>query len=156
MRVYALVFVFSLAVSPGIVSGSRSILDVKAEPVEVDASAARPAPDKVVVTVNGVKIMQSVVDKKVGEFIKMRMAKLGEHQMPPERMEATRKQMRPIVADYLVEKQLFEEKLKAEKIQVSDEQIKARIEEIARQQNVSVCTWCACQAFTIPGYVADT
>ena len=90
----------------------------------------KPAQDKVFVTVNGVEIMQSKIDKQVDKMIGSRAAS-----MPPEQLVQMKPMAQQRVANMMVDKQLFHEKIKAKKIEISKEQVAMKIEEIAGQRN---------------------
>ena len=90
----------------------------------------KPAQDKVFVTINGVEIMQSEIDKQVDKMIGSRA-----DSMPPEQLAQMKPMAQQRVANMMVDKQLFTEKIKAKKIEVSKEQIDMKIEEIAGQRN---------------------
>ncbi len=97
---------------------------------ETSSVAEKTGKDKVFVTVNGVEIMRSEIDKQVDKMMGSRAAS-----MPPEQIAKMKPMAQQRVANMMVDKQLFGEKIKAKKIEISKEQIDMKIEEIAGQRN---------------------
>ncbi|MBN1456956.1 MAG: peptidylprolyl isomerase [Sedimentisphaerales bacterium] len=151
MRVYLMILAVVMLLSAGEVFGMGKS-DGSKEKVESSVSAPAEEPmkteqqvseakaeektdvvadDKVLVTVNGVDIKQSDVTELLGPQKEM-MAKMGRPVTGD--ME---KQMEKRMLDMLVEKQIIRDKIASEGIVISDEDIKAEIEEIAKQRGVS-------------------
>ena len=96
--------------------------------------ASKPVADKVVVTVNGVRIMQSLVDKQIEAELK-RMKDSGRN-LPANMMKSFREQRTKAIAQQMIGQQLIAEKLKAENIKITDKQIDDRIAEFAGRSNM--------------------
>jgi peptidyl-prolyl cis-trans isomerase C len=115
---------------------------VRRTPVEVKSAGTelikpKPAEDKVVVTVNGVKIMQSKVDRQIQAQI--RQIQASGRQMPPaQQMNSIKAQMQQGFVQQMIDQQLIGEKLKAKNISVTDKDIDEKIAEMAKQNNMSM------------------
>jgi len=105
-------------------------------PAKVETAKVEGGEDKVIVTVNGVKIMQSQVDKRVKAQIE-RMQASG-RRLPPDSMDTVKARMQSGIVQQIIEKQLIDEKLKAENIKITDKQIDDKIAELAKQNNMSM------------------
>jgi peptidyl-prolyl cis-trans isomerase C len=90
---------------------------------------AEPTVDSVAVTVNGVDIKESQIDAQLEPQLKRLAA-----QMPASFVEQYKKQLRQQVLEKMIIEQLLDEKVKAAKITVADEEVNKQIEEIASQQ----------------------
>jgi peptidyl-prolyl cis-trans isomerase C len=114
------------------------LLKQEAVPAKAGEVKAKPAPveDKVIVTVNGVKIMQSQVDKQIRTAIEQVQA--SGRTIPPNAMDSMRARMQAGIVQQIIEKQLIDEKLKAENIKITDKQIDDKIAELAEQSGMSV------------------
>ncbi|MFA5252356.1 MAG: peptidylprolyl isomerase [Phycisphaerae bacterium] len=86
---------------------------------------AETAPDSVAVTVNGVKINESQIDAQ----LQPQLQKIGT-QLP----EQYKKQLRRQILEKMVIEELLDEKVKAAKITIPEEEIMERIKEISSQQ----------------------
>ncbi len=112
-------------------------IPIKIEPVK------KPVADKVMVTVNGIKIMQSVVDKEVDRLLKSRLEAMkarGQQVLPGmlEKMKEQSKQARPRIANMLIEKKLWENTFAANNVEVGEEEIMAKIEEITKMRGITL------------------
>lgn len=105
-------------------------------PTKVKTAKIEPVEDKVIVTVNGVKIMQSQVDKQVRTAIEQVQA--SGRTLPPNAMDSMKARMQSGIVQQIIEKQLIDEKLKAENIKITDKQIDDKIAELAKQKGMSV------------------
>ncbi len=101
---------------------------VEAKPVQINV----PAVDKVVVTVNGEKIMLSDVEKVLRPQFEQ-MESMG-RQIP----ETMRRRARQQTAEKMVMEKLLDKKVAAAGIKVSDADVDAKVAEIAGQQNMSM------------------
>jgi peptidyl-prolyl cis-trans isomerase C len=117
----------------GAVSGPNT---VSTEPAPAKTKAAvesnKPAEtagDSVAVTVNGVDINESQVEAQ----LKPQLQKIAA-QLPPTLIEQYKKQLRPQVLEKMIIEQLLDEKVKAAKIVITDEEVTERIKELASQQ----------------------
>jgi len=99
--------------------------------VKEEKKAEVVADDKVLVTVNGVDIKRSEVAALLTPQKEM-MAKMGRPVTGD-----MQQQMEKRVLDMLVDKQIIRDKIASEGIVVSDEDVKAEIEKIAKQRGVS-------------------
>ncbi len=90
---------------------------------------AETAADSVAVTVNGIDIKESQVDAQ----LKPQLQKMAA-QLPPTFIEQYKKQLRQQVLEKMIIEQLLNEKVKAAKITVTNEEALERIKEIASQQ----------------------
>ena len=90
---------------------------------------AETAVDSVAVTVNGVDINESQIEAQ----LKPQLEKMGA-QLPPTLVEQYKKQLRQQVLERMIIEHLLDEKVKAAKIVVTDEEAIERIKEIASQQ----------------------
>ncbi len=91
-----------------------------------------PAPETILVTVNGIAIRQRDVNKEVAPQ-KSRMAASG--RLVPDSMV---KQMEQRVVQMLVEKQIVKDKIASEGIVITDAQIQTEAEDIAKKRGMSV------------------
>jgi peptidyl-prolyl cis-trans isomerase C len=105
-------------------------------PVKVKTAKAEPVEDKVIVTVNGVKIMQSQVDKQIRTALEQVQA--SGRAIPPNAMDSMKARMQAGIVQQIIEKQLIDEKLKAENIKITDKQIDDKIAALAEQNGMSV------------------
>jgi peptidyl-prolyl cis-trans isomerase C len=87
------------------------------------------AVDSVAVTVNGIDIKESQIDAELETQLNKMAA-----QLPPALIEQYKKQLRPQVLEKMIIEQLLDEKVKAAKIVVTDEEVTERIKELASQQ----------------------
>ncbi|MFA5240307.1 MAG: peptidylprolyl isomerase [Phycisphaerae bacterium] len=90
---------------------------------------AEATADSVAVTVNGVDIKESQIDAELAPQLQ-KMAS----QLPPAFIEQYKKQLQQQVVEKMVIEQLLDEKVKAAKIDITDEEATERIKEIASQQ----------------------
>ena len=110
----------------GAVSGPNTVSIEPNKPAPVlSAKAETGAVDSLAVTVNGVDINESQVEAQ----LKPQLQKMGA-QLP----EQYKKQLRGQVLEKMIIEQLLDEKVKAAKIVVTDEETIERIKEIASQQ----------------------
>ena len=105
--------------------------DVVKETVEKVAETQK-AEDKLMVTVNGVPITQSTVDEKIAPQIEM--AKM----MGQEPTEEVLNNFRKRVLQSMIRETLVANDITANKINVSNEEVDAKLAEIAVQQGVSL------------------
>ncbi|MGB2809978.1 MAG: peptidylprolyl isomerase [Sedimentisphaerales bacterium] len=104
-------------------------------PAQIDTKAVEPkqvakaAADGVAVTVNGVAITEKEVD---ADFKKMTA------HMPATSVEQNKVEFRQQILDRIIAVRLIDEKSKATKITITDEDVRAQVAEIAAQQGVSV------------------
>jgi len=87
------------------------------------------ATEKVAVTVNGVKIYESQVEEK----LEPQLARMAT-QMPPAIIEQYKKQIRQQILDTLIVEQLLDQKVKEQKIEVTEEEVMSKIEDMASKQ----------------------
>jgi len=135
MRVYVAIFILILMISAnGVVFAGEEDgcqkKDVKA-PLSPTSCADSKA-DKLAVTINSTKIVESVVEKKMAPYIN-RMTSAGR-----EMTNEIRSQIRQSVLDRIIMEQLIDEKLAAKKIEVAEPEIQAKVEEIAKQERMSM------------------
>jgi len=90
---------------------------------------AESAADSVAATVNGVDILESRIETQVNSQLQ-RMA----GQVPPAFAEQYKKQLRQQTLEKMIIEQLLNEKIKAEKTVVTDEEVIDQLKEIASQQ----------------------
>ena len=90
---------------------------------------AETVPDSIAVTVNGVDIPESLIETQVNSQLKKMAA-----QMPPTFLEQYKKQLRQQVLEKMIIEQLLDERVKAEKIAVTDKDVTNQLKEIASQQ----------------------
>jgi peptidyl-prolyl cis-trans isomerase C len=108
-------------------------------PAEGDANAPEPnatieAPaDNVVVTVNGVAIVESSVDELVEPQFQKMAARAS--QLPPAFAEQLKKQLRQQILDRLIVERLLDDQAAGAGIEISDEQVTEKLTEMAAQQN---------------------
>ena len=134
-------YMLTLCMAVIIVTSQAAFAADKKEAPKVDAKAAvetavapeaAPVEDKVMVTVNGTPIMQSAVDEKIAP--QLEMAK----QMGQSPTEAVLNNFRKRVLEGMIRENLIKSKIEEKKIKVTDEEVDAKIKEIAEQQGVSV------------------
>ena len=110
------------------------------EKVEPAVAVAEISPEDVVVTVNGVEITEGQVAAKIEERMKMqatRMAASG-REMSVDEADKMKMRLRPGVVDMMVEERVLRQKMEAKGIEVSEEEIDARIVEMAEQRGVAL------------------
>jgi peptidyl-prolyl cis-trans isomerase SurA len=93
---------------------------------------SRSTSNPVMVTVNGVKITESQVDKLIKKELKMAMS------MSRTPSRAMRHNLMIRAIDEIIEKILVNERVKAKRIVVTKEQIDQEVEKIAKSKNMSV------------------
>ena len=103
-------------------------------PVETKTETKAEAPaqttvDSVAVTINGININESQIEAQVKPQLE-RMAA----QVPPAFVEQYKKQLRQQVLNKIIIEQLLDERIKAEKIVVTEEEVIEQIKEMASQQ----------------------
>jgi len=92
-------------------------------------SPAETAADSVAVTVNGVDITESQIEAQVKPQLERMAARV-----PPAFVEQYKKQLRQQVLDKIIVERLLDERVKAEKIVVTEEEVTDRVKEMASQQ----------------------
>jgi len=104
------------------------------------APAEKPAADRAVVTINGKPIMTSTVEAKLAEALQEQLGRMmaGGANLPPEAVNSMRERMRKDIIESMVTEQLVDEKLKADKIEVTDKDVDARIEMIRDDNNMTM------------------
>jgi len=96
-------------------------------------TAAEPATDSVVATVNGVDITESKVQALMAPQLEQMAAK-DWSKLPPAFAEQYKKQLRQQALENLIVEQLLDAKLKQAKIEVTEEEVMAQIGKIASGQ----------------------
>ncbi len=106
-----------------------------AEPntAEPNAPADKPKADEVAVTVNGVAILESDVEAKIKPQFEQMTKRIGS-QMPPAFIEQYKTQLKQQALDTMIVEQLLDEKVAADKIVVTEEDVIDQIKEMASQQ----------------------
>ncbi len=124
-----LLAVFSLS------CGSKSPEESQADKPEPNAVVTSVA-DDVAVTVNGVDILRSEVEK----LIKLQLDAVAEQarQQPPQVLAQIAEQFRQETLEQLIRRQLLDGKIQQANIIVTDEEVMSQIEEIASAQELSV------------------
>ena len=95
----------------------------------VDPTPRRGGVDSLAVTINGVDINESRIEAQ----LKPQLEKMAT-QLPPAFVEQYKKQLRQQVLERIIIEQLLDEKVKAAKIVVTDEEAIEQIKEMASQQ----------------------
>jgi peptidyl-prolyl cis-trans isomerase C len=110
---------------------------VEAKPTKVETVAVETVPveDKAAVTVNGIEIMQSEIDRQISEQISKMQA--SGQPIPPAQMNAIKAQMQQPLLQQMIEKLLIDEKLKAGNIEITDKDIDEKIAVLAKRYNMS-------------------
>lgn len=104
-------------------------------PAQIDTKAVGPkqaakaAPNGIAVTINGVPITEKEVEAEVKQISTRR---------PPAELEKNREKIRQMILDRMIAKRLINEKIQAANIAVTEEEVLAKIEEIAAQQRTSL------------------
>jgi len=105
-------------------------------PKETDADKSSTAPadsgPDIAVTINGVNILESEIDKLVKPQLEM-IAKQSA-QMPPSFAEQYAKQLREQFIEQTIRRNLLDEKVKEANIVITDEQVMSTIQKIAASQ----------------------
>ena len=150
MRKYAAIlfcFVIFLALIAVAAEGSGSSDDKatnsESAKAEVESKAAESqeggettAVDAVVVTVNGVEIKDSELEEVVAPQLAQMARRSG--QMPEAFMAQYKERMKQQAVDGLIIRRLMDDKVEAENISVSEQDIDKQISEIAAQQNLTM------------------
>lgn len=129
MKSYFTVVAVFLLISAGSVTAVQSGSDVTTVKDINSTAPPQPAPDSVVVTVNGFDITES----RLQAAMQPALRKLGSQQ-PPQFIEQYKKQLRAEVLDNLIIQQLLEQKVKADKIVVSPKEVDAHLNQMMQQQ----------------------
>jgi peptidyl-prolyl cis-trans isomerase C len=108
----------------------------KMQPAGSETTKTELVEDKVIVTVNGVKIMQSKVDRQIE--VQIRQIQASGRQVPPGQMDAIKMRMQQGLVQQMIDQQLIGEKLKAKNIRVADKDIDEKMAEIAKRNNMSM------------------
>jgi len=111
----------------------------KTAPVEsksagTESKKPKVAADKVLVTVDGVGIMENDVEGRIKAHIK-RIEGSG-RKIPADRMESVKEQLQGRIVQELIDKQLISKKLKTENISISDKEVDERIEALVKSSNM--------------------
>lgn len=119
-------------------SEAKDAAPAKVEAPREEPKAAAKDPEKVIVTVNGEKIKEKQISEEVDKRVEAqkKMVPAG-MDVPQERWDMMRQQLRDKVAEMLVEVSLIEQQMKAKDLKVTDEQVKDRIAEVAKERNVT-------------------
>ncbi len=142
------------SVKPAAKPASKPVEASVQQPVSkpVGGPAARPAApavgsaaqdgNKVVATINGKALKNSVVEERLNDAMKMQLGAMGAGvaNLPPETIQSLRDRMRKDVIDGLVLEQLVDEKLKTEKVEVGEKDVDGRINEIMAQNSITLET----------------
>jgi len=132
------------AVAPAVPAAPAPAAAPKPAAAPVAPEAPKPAvainPEEVIIKVNGVEIKRAVLEQFVDQRAKMQLQMLGPmgSNLPPDAMENIKQRLRPQVFEMLIDKELAEQQIKAKQIQITDEQIDVRIEEIAKSRGKTV------------------
>jgi peptidyl-prolyl cis-trans isomerase C len=112
-------------------------------PAPVDP-AAKPAVainlEEVILKINGVEIKRASLEQFVEQRTKQQLQMLGPMgaNLPPDAMENMKQRIRPQIYEMLIDKELAEQKIKAKPIQITDEQLDVRMEEIAKSRGKTI------------------
>ncbi len=113
---------------------------VEAKPAEAETVKSAPVEDKAAVTVNGIKIMQSEVDREVDKQINSQMSQMqasGRGMPPAAQMNSIKMQMQQGLLQQMIEKLLIDEKLKVENVNITDKDIDEKVAAFAKRNNMS-------------------
>ena len=99
-----------------------------------EAPQITPSAEKLVVTVNGTKIIETQLEKRVDELFRQYGADKAA-KLPPAFAVQLRKQIRPRALETLIIEQLIGEKIREAKIEVTDDDITEHIKEVASSQD---------------------
>lgn len=106
------------------------------------AVKAAPAfnPEEVILKVNGVEIRRAILEQYVEQRAKQQFQMLGPMgaNLPPDAMENMKQRIRPQLYEMLIDKELAEQQIKTKKIQITDEQVDVRMEEMAKSNGKTV------------------
>ena len=108
----------------------------KMQPAGSETTKTEPAEDKVIVTVNGVEIMQSKVDRQIE--VQIRQIQASGRQVPPGQIDAIKARMQQGLVQQMIDQQLIGGKLKAKNISVTDKDIDEKMAEMAKRNNMSM------------------
>jgi peptidyl-prolyl cis-trans isomerase C len=97
-----------------------------------EPNVAQEVADPVVVTVGGTNITESQVEAQIKPEFDRMAAKAG--QLPPAFAEQYKKQLRQAATERLVVEQLLDEEIKEANINVTDQEVTDKIEQIATRQ----------------------
>jgi len=141
MRIYIIIFVLVMMISACEKTDVEVAEPVKPGSVEVksaggETAKTKPVEDKVLVTVNDVKIMQNEVDRQIEAQLKQMEA--SGRKVPPSQMDAIKARMQQGLAQQIIDKQLIGEKLNAKNISVADKDIDEKMAEMAKRNNMSM------------------
>ncbi len=106
-------------------------VDIKLES-PTDKTSEEPQVDKVVVTVNGTKIMQNQIDKRTAPQLAL-LARNGQAAN-----EEAQNKLRQNILNEIMKEQLVKEAIESEKIEVANYEINNRLSELAGTQNMTI------------------
>ena len=109
---------------------------VEATPVGTEPIKPKLAEDKVLVTVNGVAIMNNDVEGRIKAHIKR--IEGGGQKIPANRIDSVRVQLQGRIVQELIDKQLIDEKLKSRNISIGDKEVDERMGVLAKGSNMSM------------------
>jgi len=109
---------------------------VEAKSAVIDTIKSKGGGDKVLVTVNGVAIMESDVEGRIRAHIKR--IEGGGQKIPANRMDSVKGQLQGRVVQELIDKQLIDEKLKEENISIGDKEVDERMGALAKGSSMSM------------------
>jgi len=105
------------------------------KPAGTEPTEAEEAEDKVLVRVNGVAIMDSDVKGRIKAHIKR--IEGGGQKVPVHMMDSVKKQLQDRIVQELIDTQLIEDRLKAENVVISEDEVEEKIELLVKDGNVS-------------------
>lgn len=111
-----------------------TVLGLSCKKTDTDKSSTTPAdsgPD-IAVTVNGIEILESEIEKNVKPQLEMIAKQSAE--LPPKFAEQYAKQLREQFIEQTIRRILLDEKVKQANIVITDEEVMSMIEEIATSQ----------------------
>lgn len=116
---------------PDVVKAEAAVETTVASETKEAAAKVEAVEDKVMATVNGSPIMQSKIDEKIAP--QLEMAKMRGQMPSEEQLDGFRKK----VLQGVIRETLIKDKIADKKIKISDEEIDAKLDEIAAQQKLT-------------------
>ena len=119
---------------------SEPAAEVVEKAVEETVAEVESSADDIVATVNGVEITEGEISEKIDERMKARVSRMGVsgREMSADEMDKMKVRLRQSVVELMVEKRILQQKMESKGIAVNEEEIDARIAEMAEQRGVAL------------------
>lgn len=119
---------------------SKPVAEVAEKAVKETVAEVESSADDIVATVNGVEITEGEISEKIDERMKAQVSRMGVsgREMSVDEMDKMKVRLRQSVVEMMVEKRILQQKMESKGIAVNEEEINARIAEMAEQRGVAL------------------